>query len=96
VSQPNKRAYHARFYVKNPGMAYDPAHLPEFDIEGDELTELPAPGDTVFSWAKSTGEDKGSNRYFKVVNRAYRFLPDEVFVFVLVESVDEQWPEKFS
>lgn len=94
------REYFVRFYLKNPGGAYDPAHLAQFDIEGqpDEPISnpaIPVPGDMIFAWSKSSDEPEGQNHYYKVLERAYRFDPDEVFVFVLVEAVPSHWTEPF-
>lgn len=92
--------YFVRFYQKNPGGAYDPAHLAQFDIEGQPdkpltHTTIPVPGDVIFAWSKSSGEKEGRNHYYKVIERAFRFEPDEVFVFVLVEEVPSHWTEPF-
>lgn len=87
--------YHVRFYAKNPGGVYDPAHLPQFEIEYQDHPPTIAPGDVVFAWSKTGKDDKGRYEYYKVVERAFRFDQNEIFVFVLVEEVGEQWPGQF-
>lgn len=87
--------YHVRFYAKNPGGAYDPAHLPQFEIESQDHPPTIAPGDVVFSWLRTSRDDKGSNEYFRVIERHFRFDQSEVFVFVLVEQIEDQWPSNF-
>lgn len=91
--------YHVRFYAKNPGGAYDPAHLPQFEIEEQASAPTIMPGDVVFAWSTSGTYAEGRHHYFKVVERAFRFdqTPDHtaVFVFVLVEEIKESWTASF-
>lgn len=88
-------SYTTRFYVKSPGGPYDPAPLHEFDLEEQVSPPSFAAGDIVFAWSRIGNEAQGSYRYYKVVERAFRFDQDEIFVFVLVEEVGEQWPGQF-
>lgn len=87
--------YHVRFYMKNPGGAYDPAHLPQFEIEEQANAPTIMPGDVVFAWSTPGTYAEGRNEYYKVLERAFRFDQNEIFVFVLVEEVKESWTAKF-
>ena len=92
----NKLVYSARFYMKNPGGAYDPAPMNEFDIDGVDHPPTIAPGDTICAWANTTGDPRGQVNYYKVINRTFRFDPDEIFVFFLIENIEENWTREFS
>lgn len=87
--------YHVRFYAKDPGGVYDPAHLPQFEIEEQDHPPTIMPGDVVLAWARNGRGDPGKNEYFRVVERAFRFDQTAMFVFVLVEEVTESWTSKF-
>lgn len=86
------RNNHVRFYVKNPGGAYDPAPLHAFeDIDFPNVL----PGDTICEWSKSSGEAEGRNHYYKVLERMFRADTNGFDVFVLVEEVEPGWTAGF-
>lgn len=87
--------YTTRFFAKNPGGAYDPAPLHEFDMDGLEHPGPMLPGDTISAWSRMSGEAEGRNRYYKVIERMFRFDAGAIDVFVLVEEVSPGWTQKF-
>lgn len=86
--------YSTRFFIMNPGGAYNPAPLHEFDL--DDMPHPPtfAPGDVVSHWSRLSNEAEGRTYYYKVLERVFRFEASQVFVFVLVEEVTPGWTEK--
>ncbi len=88
-------SYSTRVFVKNPGGAYDPAPLHEFDLH--EMDHPPAfmPGDTLCSWFQLSGETKGRNHYYRVIERLLRIQANGFDVFILVEEVEPGWTSTF-
>ncbi|MDR5650986.1 hypothetical protein [Ruixingdingia sedimenti] len=88
--------YNARFYLKNPGGAYDPAHMGEFDIEGSTVLPGVVIGDTICSTTRLSTSTDYETHYYKVVDRTIRFDPNDIFVFYLIEEVPENWVGQFN
>ena len=81
----SKISYNMLVYVKNPGRAYDPAPLHEFDLIEQPYPSTIVPGDVLCSWSKLSGEVEGRNHYYKVVERMFRRDTNGFDVFILVE-----------
>lgn len=80
------REYFVRFYARNPGGAYDPAHLPEFDMERETNLVIPAVGDVVCSWSKSSSDPEGRTTYYTVLTRQFLYENDAIFVSIETEE----------
>lgn len=93
----NPLSYFTRFYAKNPGGAYDPAPMHEFDL--DEMPHPPTimPGDTLCHWSRIGNEAEGRNYYYKVIDRTFRFnASGPITVFILIEETHGNWTEHFN
>lgn len=53
------------------------------------------PGDTLCSWFQLSGETKGRNHYYRVLERLLRIQANGFDVFILVEEVEPGWTSTF-
>lgn len=88
-------SYNTKVYVRTNGGPYDPAPLEEFNLHEQPQPPTIMPGDVLCSWSKLSGEAKGRNHYYKVVERMFRLETKGYDVFVLVEEVEPGWTQNF-
>lgn len=91
-----KTTYNARFYIKNPGGAYDPAPLHEFDLDLLDAMPCAMVGDTICATSRIGSDPNYRTDYYKVVDRTIRFDPQDIFIYYMVERVPENWTHQFN
>jgi len=67
----------ARCFLSNPGMAYDPAPLPDLDMP---VSCMPNVGDLIFDAERGRAADK----IYRVISR--HFVPNRYLVALIVEE----------